>query len=205
MAKKELLNILEENKIINKIYIVRGEKVMIDRDLAEMYNVETKRLKEAVKRNVKRFPKDFMFEMNAKEFANWRDNAILSKEDKQGLRYAPMCFTEQGVTMLSCILNSDTAVEVNIKIIRVFTKMKEFALTNKEILLQLASLEKQVKSNSKDIENIFSVLKELIEKQNKPAPSRQAIGFKTQATKNIQSKNTTNPTAKATTKKQLKK
>jgi hypothetical protein len=107
--------------------------------------------------------------------------------------------------MLSSILNSKTAIEVNIQVIRVFNKMREYALTHEEILLQLAKLEEGTKRNSKDIENIFAVLKELIKKQNKPAPPRQAIGFKTQATKNAHSKKTTNPTAKATTKKQTKK
>jgi hypothetical protein len=86
-----------EEAIISKIYMVRGQKVMIDRDLAELYGVETKRLKEAVRRNINRFPPDFLFEMNKKEFEDWRTQNATSKEDKQGLRYAPFCFTEQGV------------------------------------------------------------------------------------------------------------
>src|ERR1700677_2077302 len=90
--------------IISKIYLVREQKVMIDRDLAELYGVETKRLKEAVRRNINRFPPDFLFEMNKKEFEDWRTQNATSKEDMQGLRYAPFCFTEQGVTMLSCVL-----------------------------------------------------------------------------------------------------
>ena len=90
---------------------------------------------------------------------------------------APFCFTEQGVTMLSCILNSKTAIEVNLRVVRVFVKVREYALTHKEILLQLAKLEKEVKGNSADIENIFAVLKELIEKDTKPTP-RNKIGFK---------------------------
>lgn len=177
MAKKELLALLDEKKILNRIYMVRKEKVMLDRDLAELYGVETKRLKEAVKRNKERFPKDFMFEMTANEFKRWREDAALSIADKQGLRYAPFCFTEQGVTMLSCILSSKTAIEVNVRIIRVFTKLREYALTHKEILVQLSKLEKEVKNNSRDIENIFSVLKELIEKQASPSP-RNKIGYK---------------------------
>ena len=89
---------------------------MIDRDLAELYGVETKRLKEAVRRNASRFPSDFMFEMNKEEFEDWRTQNATSKEDKQGLRYAPFCFTEQGVTMLSCVLSSERAIMVNIQI-----------------------------------------------------------------------------------------
>ena len=184
MAKKELQALVLEQKILNRIYVIRNEKVMLDRDLAELYGVETKRLKETVKRNKDRFPKDFMFEMTATEFKKWRENTALNVADKQGLRYAPFCFTEQGVTMLSCILNSKTAIEVNLRVVRVFVKMREYALTHKEILMQLAKLEKEVSSNnrnteknSKDIENIFMVLKELLEKEAKPTP-RNKIGFK---------------------------
>ncbi len=116
---------------------------MLDRDLAELYGTETRILKQAVKRSITRFPKDFMFEMATNEFKKWREGTALSAADKQGLRYAPFCFTEQGLTMLSCILNSKTAIEVNIRIVRVFVKMREYALTHKEILLQLAKLEKE--------------------------------------------------------------
>ena len=178
MAKRELQTLVLEQKILSRIFVVRGEKVMVDRDLAELYSVETKRLKETVKRNIERFPKDFMFEMTANEFKKWREDTTLSASDKQGLRYAPFCFTEQGVTMLSCILNSKTAIDVNLRVVRVFVKMREYALTNKDILLQLAKLEKEVKGNSIDIENIFLVLKELIEKQSKPTPPKNKIGFK---------------------------
>jgi hypothetical protein len=176
MAKKELQVLVAEQKILNKIYVFRGEKVMLDNDLAEMYGVETKQLKRQVRRNKSRFPKDFMFELSTKEFENLRSQ--IGTSSWGGTRYNPMAFTEQGIAMLSSILNSNTAIEVNIRIIRVFTKMREFALTNKEILLQLAKLEKEVKGNNNDIENIFIVLKELIEKQQKPLPPRNKIGFK---------------------------
>jgi ORF6N domain len=175
MAKKELQVLVAEQKILNKIYVIRNEKVMLDKDLAEMYGVETKQLKRQVKRNIDRFPKDFMFELTPKEFENLRSQ--IGTSSWGGTRYEPMAFTEQGVAMLSSVLNSKIAIEVNIRIIRVFTKMREFALTHKEILLQLSKLEKEVKGNSKDIENIFLVLKELVEKQSKPEP-RNKIGFK---------------------------
>ena len=176
MAKKELQALVAEQKILNKIYAIRGEKVMLDRDLAEMYGVETKQLKRQVKRNIERFPKDFMFELTTKEFENLRSQ--IGTSSWGGTRYMPMAFSEQGVAMLSSILNSKTAIEVNIWIIRVFTKMREYILTHNEILLQLSKLEKGVKGNSQDIENIFMVLKELIEKQQKPLPPRNKIGFK---------------------------
>lgn len=176
MAKKELKELIDEQKILNKISIIRGQKVMIDQDLSEMYGVETKQLKRQVKRNIDRFPKDFMFQLTIKEFENLRSQFGTSSWG--GTRYMPLAFTEQGVAMLSSILNSKIAIEVNIKIIRVFTKMREYALTNKEILMQLAKLEKEVNGNSRDIENIFVVLKELISKQAMPSKPRNKIGFK---------------------------
>jgi hypothetical protein len=104
--RKQYLIYIPEETIIDKIYLIRGQKVMIDRDLADLYGVETKRLKEAVRRNADRFPDDFMFELTDDEFQNWRTQFATSKSDIMGLRHAPFCFTEQGVTMLSCVLNS---------------------------------------------------------------------------------------------------
>ncbi len=117
-----------------------------------------------------------MFTLSEKEYENLKSQNATSSWG--GRRKLPNAFTEQGVAMLSSILNSDVAIEVNIRIIRVFTKLREYALTHREILLQLAKLEKEVKGNSKDIENIFMVLKELIEKQSKPVQPRNKIGFK---------------------------
>ena len=176
MAKTELLALVAEQKILNRIYVIRGEKVMLDRDLAEMYGVDTKVFNQSVKRNLYRFPKDFMFSLSEREWQNLRSQFVTSSWG--GARYRPNVFTEQGVAMLSSILNSKTAIEVNIRVIRVFTKLREYALTHKDILLQLAKLEKEVKGNSKDIENIFMVLKELIEKQSKPVIPRNKIGFR---------------------------
>src|SRR5580658_9216712 len=146
--------------IISKIYLVREQKVMIDRDLAALYGVETKRLKEAVRRNKERFPEDFMFEMSKEELNVWREENATSKEDRQGLRYAPFCFTEQGVTMLSCVLNSERAIAVNIQIMRIYTKMREMLLTHKDILLKLEWLEKQTLQNTEDIKAVFDHLKQ---------------------------------------------
>jgi hypothetical protein len=182
MANKELQTLVIEQKILNNIFVIRGEKVILDHYLAAMYNVETKHLKRQVKRNIDRFPKDFMFQLSTKEFENLRSQFGTSSLPEGnvgwgGTRYLPMAFTEQGIAMLSSVLNSKTAIEVNIRIIRVFTKMRTFALTQKEILWQLSRLEKEVKGNSKDIENIFLVLKELLEKESKPLP-RNKIGFR---------------------------
>jgi len=148
---------------------------MIDRDIAELFGVETKRLKEAVRRNIDRFPVDFMFELAEDEFQNWRTQFATSKADMIGLRYAPFCFTEPGVTMLSCVLNTKRAIETNIRIIRVFIKMREILLTHKDILIKLENFEKRLVTNTEDIQAIFKVLKQLI---NPPGEPRRPIGFK---------------------------
>jgi len=171
---KPLIHIPDE-LIINKIYSIRGQKVMLDRDLAELFYVETKRLKEAVRRNIDRFPSDFMFEMTPGELENWRTQFATSNSAKMGLRHPPFCFTEQGVTMLACILNSETAIRMNIQIIRVFTKMKEMLLTYKDILLQLEKIERKLTGHDEDIQLIFKYLKQLL---NPPQQQRRKIGFK---------------------------
>jgi phage regulator Rha-like protein len=165
--------------VMTKIFIVRGQKVMVDRDLAELYGVETKRLKEAVRRNIARFPEDFMFEMTKEEFSNWRTQFATSNSDKKGLRYAPFCFTEQGVTMLSCVLNSQRAIHINIQIVRIFTKIRETLTDNLSIKLELEEIKKKLQSQDKNIELVFNYLDELIEKQENPEP-RRLIGFKQQ-------------------------
>ncbi|MBL7932590.1 MAG: ORF6N domain-containing protein [Bacteroidia bacterium] len=121
--------VVSDNLVMNKIYLIRGEKVMLDRDLAELYGVETKVLKQSVKRNIKRFPKDFMFEMTVKELQNWRSQIVTSNSEKMGLRHSPFCFTEQGVAMLSSVLNSDKAMSVNIQIMRIFTRIRQSLVT----------------------------------------------------------------------------
>jgi hypothetical protein len=173
MAKAVKISLILDEKVINKIYLLRDKKVMLDFDLAELYNVETKQLKRQVKRNMRRFPKDFMFELTKKEFENLRSQIVTSSWG--GTRYMPMAFTEQGVSMLSSVLGSDTAIDVNIEIIRIFAKMKEMIATNKDILLQMQKIEKKLTAHDEDIKTIFSVLKKLI---NTPQEPRKRIGFK---------------------------
>lgn len=117
MPKSTQQIVIAEEVVISKIYFIRGENVMLDRDLAELYGVATIILKQAVRRNISRFPTDFMFEMTEEELENWRSQFVTSKQDRQGLRYPPFCFTEQGATMLSCLLNSASAILVNILIL----------------------------------------------------------------------------------------
>jgi hypothetical protein len=114
------ISIIPDDIVINKIYFIRNQKVMLDRDLAILYGVETRVLKQAVRRNLNRFPEDFMFELSKVELENWRSQIVISNSEKMGLRYAPMAFTEHGVLMLSSVLNSEKAIQTNIQIIRIY-------------------------------------------------------------------------------------
>ena len=163
--------------ITNKIYLIRYQKVMLDRDLAELYQVETRVLKQAVKRNLNRFPNDFMFELTKNEFENWRSQFVTSNSDKMGLRYAPMAFTEQGVVMLSSVLKSERAIAVNIKIIRIFTRMRQLLSDNLSFQLEIENIKKKLTNNSKNIELVFNYLDELIEKKEEKS-ERKKIGYK---------------------------
>ena len=166
---------LAEKRILSKIYYIREQKVMLDRDLAELYGVETKRLKEQVNRNRSRFPKHFMFELSQKEHEILRSqNATL----KQGAhsKYPPYAFTEHGILMLSNVLKSERAIKMSIKIIDVFVKLREMVLSHKDILLQLEKLEKQTLLNAEDIQSIFDQLRQFLippEQSN-----RRRIGFR---------------------------
>jgi len=163
--KKENSIVVPDDIIMNKIYYIRGQKVMLDRDLAELYDVETKVLKQSVKRNLARFPKDFMFEMSKPEFENWRPQFVTSNYDKMGLRYSPFCFTEQGVAMLSSILNSKGAIKVNIQIISVFTRIRQMLFDNTELRLAIEEIRKKTDNNTKNIELVFKYLDELLDKK----------------------------------------
>lgn len=158
---KKMIDISDET-VFSKIYMIRGQKVMLDRDLAELYGVETRRLKEQVRRNLMRFPADFMFEMTNEELADWRSQFATSNFDKQGLRHAPFCFTEQGLTMLSCILNSERAILMNIQIIRIFTRLRQMLVENKELLIEIEKIKGMLNNQDKNMEIIFQRLDELL-------------------------------------------
>jgi cell shape-determining protein MreC len=175
---KELLTLPDET-IINKIYIIREKKVMIDRDLAELYGVDTRVLNQSVKRNLKRFPDDFMFQLTDEEFRNLRSQIVTSSWG--GSRFRPMVFTEQGVAMLSSVLNSERAIFVNIQIIRVFTRMRAMIESHKEILRKLEMLEKKDIELDEKVTLIFEYLKELEQSKQEETDlkQRKRIGFKT--------------------------
>ena len=174
------MQILPDEAIINKIYVMRGRKVMVDRDLAELYGVETRVLNQAVRRNEKRFPEDFMFQMTPEEVQDWKSQIVISNTEKMGLRKPPLVFTEQGVAMLSSVLNSERAIMVNIAIIRVFTKMRELVETHKEILQKLEQLEKKDIEQDDKIMLIFEYLKqfEQTKQQESEQKDRPKIGYK---------------------------
>jgi hypothetical protein len=157
--------------IASKIYLIRGIKVMLDRDLAELYGVETKVLKQAVRRNIDRFPSDFMFEMTKMELTNWRSQFVTSKSDKMGLRYKPMAFTEQGVAMLSSVLRSKRAIQANIQIMRTFTKLRGALLDNKDLRRELEELKQITEERFKVV---FETLDQLLTVEGKP---KKKIGF----------------------------
>jgi hypothetical protein len=175
-ATKKVDVMMPDEVVINKIYLIRGLKVMLDRDLAELYRVETRILNQAVKRNVERFPKDFMFQLTIEEWHSLRSQfVILNKSRGRHPKYNPYAFTEQGVAMLSSVLKSPTAIQVNIQIIRIFTKMRQMFLTHKDILLKLEKLEKEVTESKQDIALIFQALKKLL---TMPPEKRRRIGFR---------------------------
>jgi hypothetical protein len=155
--------------IENKIYLVRGHKVMLDSDLAELYGVPTKRLNEQVRRNEKRFPDDFMFQLSDEETESLRSQNATSK--RGGRRYLPYAFTEQGVAMLSTALNSDRAIEVNIQIMRTFVKLREMIASHKDLAQRLDELEKKY---DKQFSIVFEAIRQLMAP---PEPKRKKIGF----------------------------
>ena len=168
------MNSLVEVK--NLIYEIRGYNVMLDSDLANLYEVPTKRLNEAVKRNLARFPKHYMFQLTNEEFESLRSQIATSNKTRGGRRYMPYVFTEQGVAMLSTVLNSEKAIQINIKIIDTFVQMRQWALDNKELTKRVTDIENYLmnyaKDNNKEIEKIYEAI-DLLMDRTKP----RKIGF----------------------------
>lgn len=166
--------VIPDEVVMNKIYLIRNHKVMLDRDLAELYGVKAIRLREQVKRNQERFPENFMFQLNEKEVENMvSQNAIPSKQQLGG--FLPYAFTEHGVLMLANVLKSKQALDVSIRVIEIFVKMREMLSANKDILLQMQKVEIKLTAHDADIRLIFEALKQLL---NPPQQPRKRIGFK---------------------------
>ncbi|OGI06148.1 MAG: DNA-binding protein [Candidatus Margulisbacteria bacterium GWF2_35_9] len=166
---KELL--IPNELIINRIYLIRNTKVMLDKDLAELYQVETRVLNQAVKRNIKRFPDDFMFQLNKSEFNEWKSQIVISNSEKMSLRRIPYAFTENGLAMLSGILNSERAICINIQIMRTFTKLREIIASHKELFEKINKLDQKYDYKLKVV---WEVIDQLLAP---PTKDTKRIGF----------------------------
>jgi uncharacterized protein (UPF0147 family) len=167
--------VMVDEVVMSKIYLVRGYKVMLDNDLAELYGVDTKRLNEQVKRNIERFPEDFMVQLNQEEFENLKSQIATSSWG--GRRKLPYVFTEQGVAMLSSVLSSPKAIQVNIRIMRIFTRIRQMLLDNTDLRLAIEEIRKKTEHNSKNIEQVFQYLDQLIKEKDIPK-ARESMGYK---------------------------
>lgn len=176
MSKKESVLVIPDELVINKIFLIRNQKVMLDSDLADLYQVDTKVLNQQVKRNFKRFPDDFMFQLTESEFEILKSQIVTSSWG--GKRKLPFVFTEQGVAMLSGMLNSDRAIAVNIQIMRIFSNIRQMLFDNTDLRLDIEKIKKKLDNQDKNMEIVFRYLDELIEKKENPA-ERTKIGYKT--------------------------
>ncbi|MDP2651479.1 MAG: ORF6N domain-containing protein [bacterium] len=176
MATKTKLSIVSVPMIERRILLIRGQKVLLDSDLADLYGVETKVLNRAVNRNIDRFPKDFMFQLNKTESASLRFQIGTSNSTRGGRRYNPYVFTEQGVAMLSSVLNSKRAIAVNIEIMRAFVKLRELMATHADLARKLKELEKKY---DKQFAVVFDAIRALMNPPNPPESKRKKIGFRT--------------------------
>ncbi|WP_293788659.1 ORF6N domain-containing protein [uncultured Pedobacter sp.] len=172
MTAKQMLPIIPDNIVVNKIYELRGLKVMLDSDLAGLYAVETKRLNEQVGRNPDRFPEDFMFQLTEQEWLNLKSQFATSSWG--GRRKLPFVFTEHGILMLSSVLNSKQAIQVNIQIVRIFSRIRQFIIDSGELKLEIEAIKQQVSNQDKNIELVFTYLDKLIDKKSEP---RKRIGY----------------------------
>ncbi len=164
--------IIPQEIINSKILIIRGKKVMLDRDLAALYDVETRMLNQAVLRNIRRFPEDFMFQLTKEEMDNWKSQIVISNNDKMGLRKRPYAFTENGVAMLSSVLNSERAIIVNIQIMRTFTKLREMFATHRELKQKIEEMEKKYDAQFKIV---FDAIRQIMAP---PEAKEKKIGFR---------------------------
>jgi hypothetical protein len=171
-----MTNIIHIEAITDKIYSIRGKRVMLDMDLSQLYGVETKQLKRAVKRNIDRFPTDFMFELSKSELSDWRRQFGTSNRAKMGLRIPPFAFTEHGVAMLSSVLRSKKAVQVNIGIMRAFIRLRQMITENEVLKYAIEGLERRVSKNERNIDLAIKAIKGILEPPLSPKPKRR-MGF----------------------------
>jgi len=182
MPKQKLntVSFAPDETIIRKIYVIRSQKVMLDFDLAALYEVETKQLKRQVKRNIERFPDDFMFELNKDEFANLRSQ-IGTSNQQGGTRYSPFAFTEQGVAMLSGVINSPKAIAMNVAIMRAFVEIRKIIIENKKIAEQLFKLQEKLGEHDVQLKGIYDAIENLLDDKTEKqslSNTRKRIGFR---------------------------
>ncbi|WP_373615379.1 ORF6N domain-containing protein [Mucilaginibacter sp. OAE612] len=174
MANNDLI---PEEIVVKQIYYIRGQKVMLDSDLATLYQVETKQLKRQVRRNIERFPgEDFMFELTPDEYSLISRSQNGTMKQGYNIKYAPMVFTELGISMLSSVLNSASAIQVNIRIMRIFIRLRQILIDNTELKLEIERIRTKLESQDKNIDLLFGYLDELIEKKSQPM-DRKRIGY----------------------------
>ena len=168
-------SIIPQQIIENKIFFIRGKKVMLDRDLAMLYGVETRVLNQAVRRNVKRFPEDFMFQLTNEEMETWKSQIVISNKERMGIRRKPHAFTEQGIAMLSSVLKSERAIQVNIAIMRAFVKLREVLAAHKELAARLSELEGRMDTKDNEIMALFEAIRKLMAPP--PEKPKGKLGF----------------------------
>jgi hypothetical protein len=170
--------VVPNERIDNKIFVIRGRRVMLDRDLATLYGVETRALNQAVKRNQDRFPDDFMFQLTSNELKNWTSQFVISNKERRGLRKSPYAFTENGVAMLSSVLQRQRAIRVNIQIMRAFTKIREFSKTHQDLRRKIEAMDRRFENkfieSDDQFRQIFEAIKKILEP---PLQPKRRIGF----------------------------
>ncbi|MEO5782635.1 MAG: ORF6N domain-containing protein [Ginsengibacter sp.] len=186
-AKRNIIKLIPEERIVNKIYVIREQKVMLDFDLAILYEVETKRLNEQVKRNIERFPKDFMFRLTSKEWLTMRSQIATASPKKRNLDVTPYAFTEHGVTMLASVLKSERAVKMSIAVVRAFIELKRSVTNFNQIAEQIENLKLHLGEHDVQLNSIYEAIENLLddktdkELKEKMWKNRKRIGFKTDA------------------------
>jgi hypothetical protein len=162
--------------VASRIHVIRGQRVMLDQDLATLYAVETRALVQAVKRNLERFPTDFMFQLSAEELAQWRSQIVMSNPGaRMGLRRPPYAFTEHGALQLASVLNSSRAVEMSIVVVRAFVRLRELLATHRDLAAKLKKIERRLDMSDEAIAELYAMIRRLM--QPPPEPPKRRIGF----------------------------
>ena len=172
---KQIVSLVPSPAVSSRIYLIRGKRVLLDSDLAELYGVLTKNLNKAVQRNLERFPQEFMFQLTTEEVESLRFQIGTSKKGRGGRRYLPYAFTQEGVAMLSSVLNSQRAVQANINIMRAFIKLREMVATNELVRQKIEELERKYEKHDTQFRAVFEALRELLEPIK--VPKKKPIGF----------------------------